>query len=67
MWDHYSEHSRQPHKRFELSLARRFSQSLKDLMMYILRAFAFLLLLAQLVLAEQPTPILPDAKLTNAG
>ena len=33
--------------------------------MYILRAFAFLLLfLAQFVRAEQPTPILPNPKLT---
>ena len=32
--------------------------------MYILRAFALLLFLTQAVLAEQPTPILPDAKLT---
>ena len=32
--------------------------------MYVLRAFTFLLFLARLVLAEQPTPILPDAKLT---
>ena len=32
--------------------------------MYILRAFAFLFFLAQVVLAEQPTPILPDPKLT---
>ncbi len=32
--------------------------------MYILRAFAFLLFLAQVVLADQPTPILPDPKLT---
>ena len=32
--------------------------------MYILQAFAFLLFLAQVVLAEQPTPILPDSKLT---
>src|SRR5215475_8309233 len=32
--------------------------------MYILQAFAFLLFLAQVVLAEQPTPILPDPKLT---
>jgi hypothetical protein len=31
--------------------------------MYI-RAVAFLLLLAQAVLAQQPTPILPDPKLT---
>jgi hypothetical protein len=31
--------------------------------MYILRAFAFLLFLAQVVLAEQPTPIVPDPKL----
>jgi len=28
--------------------------------MYILRAFAFLLFLAQVILAEQPTPTLPD-------
>ena|SRR6516164_7291952 len=32
--------------------------------MYILRAFTFLLFLARVVLAEQPTPILPDPKLT---
>ena len=32
--------------------------------MYILRAFAFLLFLAQAVLVEQPTPIFPDPKLT---
>src|SRR5262252_1258347 len=32
--------------------------------MYILRAFALLLFLIQAVLAEQPTPILPDPKLT---
>jgi hypothetical protein len=32
--------------------------------MYILRAFAFLLFLTQAVLAEQPTPILPEPKLT---
>jgi hypothetical protein len=32
--------------------------------MYILRAFAFLLFLAQAVLAEQPMPILPHPKLT---
>jgi hypothetical protein len=32
--------------------------------LYILRAFAFLLFLAQVVLAEQPTPILPDPRLT---
>jgi hypothetical protein len=31
--------------------------------MYILRALVFLFL-TQAVLAEQPTPILPDAKLT---
>jgi hypothetical protein len=33
--------------------------------MYILRAFAFLFFLAQVVFAEQPTPILPDPKLTS--
>jgi hypothetical protein len=32
--------------------------------MLSLRAFAFLLFLAQVVLAQQPTPILPDPKLT---
>jgi hypothetical protein len=32
--------------------------------MYILRAFALLLFLAQAVLAQQPTAILPDTKLT---
>lgn len=32
--------------------------------MYILRAFTFLLFLTQVVLAQQPTPILPDPKLT---
>src|SRR5215469_4225127 len=32
--------------------------------MHILRAFAFLLSLAQALLAEQPTPILPYPKLT---
>ena len=32
--------------------------------MYMLRAFPFLLFLAQLVFAQQPTPILPDPKLT---
>src|SRR6202022_710200 len=32
--------------------------------MYILRAFAFLLFLTQVVLAQQPTPIVPDPKLT---
>ena len=33
--------------------------------MYILRAFAIFLFLTRVVLAEQPTPILPDAKLTQ--
>ena len=32
--------------------------------MYILPAFAFLFFFAQAVLAQQPTPILPDPKLT---
>src|ERR1700720_3665021 len=32
--------------------------------MHLLRAFAFLFSLAQFVLAQQPTPILPDPKLT---
>ena len=38
--------------------------SLKDSPMYILRAFTFLLFLAEVVLAQQPKPILPDPKLT---
>ena len=32
--------------------------------MYILQGFTLLLFLAQLVFAQQPTPILPDPKLT---
>ena len=32
--------------------------------MYMLRAFALLFFLTRVVFAEQPTPILPDAKLT---
>jgi len=32
--------------------------------MYILHGFTVLLFLAQLVFAQQPTPILPDPKLT---
>ena len=32
---------------------------------HILRAFAIILFLTRVVLAEQPTPILPDAKLTQ--
>jgi len=32
--------------------------------MYILRAFPLLLFLTQVVLAQQPTPIIPDPKLT---
>ena len=38
--------------------------ALKDSPMYILRVSAFLLFLAEVVLAQQPTPILPDPKLT---
>jgi hypothetical protein len=38
--------------------------TLKDSPMYILRTFALFLFLTRVVLAEQPTPILPDAKLT---
>ena len=36
----------------------------KNSPMCILRAFAFLLFLTQVVLAQQPTPIVPDPKLT---
>ena len=39
------------------------SVSLKDSPMYILRVLVFLSL-TQAVLAQQPTPILPDPKLT---
>jgi hypothetical protein len=60
MWDHNSEHSRQypSQKRFELLLAPALQPALKESPMYILQALAFLLFLAQVVLAEQPTPIL---------
>jgi hypothetical protein len=48
----------------ESALARGLQPTLaKRSPMYILRALVFLFL-AQAVLAEQPTPILPDAKLT---
>jgi hypothetical protein len=39
--------------------------ALKDSPMYVLRAFAFLLFFARVALAEQPTPILPDPKLSG--
>jgi hypothetical protein len=51
-------------KPFELLLARPLQPALKDSSMYILRAFAFSLFLTQVILAGQPTPILPDPKLT---
>jgi hypothetical protein len=41
-----------------------FQRTLKDSPMYILRAFPLLVFLARTVLAPQPTPILPDPKLT---
>ena len=44
----------------------RSSASPNDSPMYLLRALA-LLFLTQAVLAEQPTPILPDPKLTPGG
>jgi hypothetical protein len=50
-------------KSFELLLVPALQPALKDSPMYILRALAFLLL-TQAVLAQQPTPILPDPKLT---
>jgi hypothetical protein len=40
------------------------SRTLKNLPMYILRAFVFLASLAQVLVAQQPTPILPDPNLT---
>jgi len=46
-----------------LLLAELSQPELKDSPMYILRALA-LLFLTQAVLAQQPTPILPDPKLT---
>jgi hypothetical protein len=46
-----------------LFLARAFRQPYKKSAMYILRALVFLFL-TQSVLAQQPTPILPDPKLT---
>jgi hypothetical protein len=47
----------------ELLFARGYSEALQKWPMYLLRALA-LLFLAHAVLAEQPTPILPDSKLT---
>jgi hypothetical protein len=47
----------------ELLLAEFSQPELKDSPMYILRALAFLFL-TQAVLAQKPTPILPDPKLT---
>ena len=42
----------------------RLRPNLKDSPMYTLRAVALLLFLTRVVLAQQPTPILPDPKLT---
>jgi hypothetical protein len=36
----------------------------KNSPMHILRTFAFLSFLVQVVLAQEPTPVLPDSKLT---
>jgi hypothetical protein len=47
-----------------LLLAQAFSQPLKDSPTYILQAFA-LSFLAEAILAQQPTPILPDPKLSR--
>ena len=52
-----------PPRSFKLLLARAFAPALKDSLMFILRALAFFFV-TQAVLAEQPTPILPDPKLT---
>jgi hypothetical protein len=46
-----------------LLLARAFALALKDSLMFILRALAFFFL-TQAVLAQQPTPILPNPNLT---
>src|SRR5271165_1678059 len=40
------------------------NRTLKNLPMYILQAFVFLAFLAQVLVAQQPTPILPDPNLT---
>jgi hypothetical protein len=40
------------------------NRTLKNLPMYVLRAFVFLAFLAQVLVAQQPTPILPDPNLT---
>ena len=40
------------------------NRTLKILAMYILRVFLFLAFLAQVLVAQQPTPILPDPNLT---
>jgi len=45
-------------------VGRRFSEPQKTRRCTFCEAFAFLLFLAQVVLAQQPTPILPDSKLT---
>jgi hypothetical protein len=47
----------------KLLLARRLQPALKDSPMYILRLLPFFFL-AQGILAQQPTPIIPDPKLT---
>jgi hypothetical protein len=51
-------------KPFELLLARPPQPALKGSPMYILQAFALSLFFAQVVLAEPPTPILPNPNLT---
>jgi hypothetical protein len=53
-----------PLKLDRIAACPAFQPALKDSPMYILRAFSFLLFLAEGILAEQPTPILPDPKLT---
>ena len=52
-----------PPRSFELLLARAFAPALKDSLMFIVRALVFFFL-THAVLAQQPTPILPDPKLT---
>ena len=53
-----------PRKPVRIAACPALQSALQTSPMYILRVFAFLLFLAQAVLAGQPTPILPDPKLT---
>ena len=56
-------HKKLAKRRVEIVACPGLRPALKDSPIYILRALAFLFL-TQAVLAQQPTPILPDPKLT---